>query len=298
LLLLGRFEEGWNEYEWRKRLKNPMGARTYAQPLWSCKKKLTDKTILLHAEQGFGDTIQFARFATLVARRGARVVLQVQDELKEILSGIDGVSCTVGMSDSLPSFDCHCPLLSLPLELQIRVEDLPTVSPYLVAPRERVTAWEHRLSQTGKIRVAIAWAGRPTFIDDHNRSIGLQRFSPLLAAAGVQFFSIQKVLNPGDEEIIKRHPNVIHLGHEIADFGDTAAIMSLMDLVVSSDTSVVHLAGALGVPVWILLQHAADWRWLMDREDSPWYPSARLFRQSSIGDWSGVVHRVLKELPI
>jgi hypothetical protein len=287
---------GWEDYEWRFKKEDSIERQPkFSEPRWTGTEPLAGKTILLHPEQGFGDTIQFARFATLVARRGARVILQVQDELREILSGIEGVTRVVGLADSLPWFDCHCPLLSLPLELQIGLEDLPTTSRYIAAPRERVAAWERRLPQTGKKRVAIAWAGRPTFIDDHNRSIGLQRLSPLLAATGAQFFSIQKVLNPGDEEIIKRHPNVTHLGHEIADFGDTAAIMSLMDLVVSSDTSVVHLAGALGVPVWILLQYAADWRWLMDREDSPWYPSARLFRQNNIGDWGGVVDRVLVE---
>ena len=152
--------------------------------------------------------------------------------------------------------------------------------------------WENRLPHYEKKRVAIAWAGSPTFVDDHNRSIGLERFSPLLAVPEIQFFSIQKVLRPGDEEILNRHPEVIHLGNEIVDFDDTAAIMSLMDLVISSDTSVVHLAGALGIPIWILLQYAADWRWLLDRDDSPWYPTARLFRQDETRAWDSVIARV------
>ena len=219
-----------------------------------------------------------------------------KSSLKDLLSRLKGVAFVIGADEDPPPFDCQCPLLSVPLELKATLRSLPKTEHYLAASQERVAKWDSRLSRSGKKRVAICWAGSPSFIDDHNRSIGLERFSPLLAAPDIEFFSIQKVLRPDDNEILNRHPQVVHLGSEIVDFDDTAAIMSLMDLVVSSDTSVVHLAGALGVPTWILLQYAADWRWLPDREDSPWYASVRLFRQPTIGDWSTVVRRVSNEL--
>jgi len=296
-LRLGDFEGGWQDYEWRFKKEDTIPrVRKFLQPRWHGHESLAGKTILLHAEQGLGDTIQFACYATLVAERGATVILLVQKDLKGILSSLEGVSRIIALDEDLPQFDCHCPLLSLPLELEIRLESLPRMAPYLSAPPDSIDRWNNRLPRSGNKRVAIAWAGSTTFIDDHNRSVGLQRFSSLLAVPGIDFFSIQKALRPGDDEILKRHPNVLHLGDEIADFGDTAAIMSLMDLVVSSDTSIVHLAGALGIPVWILLQYAADWRWLLDREDCPWYPTARLFRQPNIGDWTNVLNKVSSEL--
>jgi tetratricopeptide (TPR) repeat protein len=296
-LRFARFDEGWRDYEWRFRKQDSLfQVREFPQPRWHGNEPLEGRTILLHTEQGLGDTIQFAPLATLLANRGANVVMEVQPSLKDLLSCIEGVARVVGTGEELPHIDCHCPLLSLPLELNVRLDAPPCTVPYLVAPGDRLRKWEMRLPRSGAKRIAVAWAGSQAFSDDHNRTIGLKRILPLLAESEIECYSIQKALRPGDSDILKHHPQVMHLGDEIDDFCDTAAVISLMDLVISSDTSVVHLAGALGTPVWILLQYAADWRWLLDRDDCPWYPSARLFRQPRIGDWSAVVERVCSEL--
>jgi len=199
---------------------------------------------------------------------------------------------------SVESFDFQVPLMSLPLAFNTRLETIPSKTPYLVASPERLKVWEERLPKSRALRVGIGWAGNPFFSTDKSRSIGLPRFLPLLSVRGVQFISLQKDLRSGDEELLRQHPHVIHLGDRLEDFGETAAVMSLLDLVISSDTAPVHLAGALGRPVWILLRHVPDWRWLLDRDDSPWYPSARLFRQPAAGDWDSVVAKVIEELSL
>ena len=186
--------------------------------------------------------------------------------------------------------------MSLPHAFDTRLETIPSKTPYLVAPPERVKVWEEWLPKSRALRVGVGWAGNPIFSTDTSRSIGLPRLSPLLSVPGVQFISLQKDLRSGDEELLRRHPQVIHLGDRLDDFHDTAAVMSLLDLMISSDTAPVHLAGALGRPVWVLLQYVPDWRWLLDRDDSPWYPSARLFRQPAAGDWDSVVANVIEEL--
>jgi hypothetical protein len=198
----------------------------------------------------------------------------------------------------LPEFDCHCPLLSLPLAFKTRLETIPASIPYLTASGDRVIKWKRRLPDSGRRRIGIAWAGNPNFKGDQTRSIGLARFSPLLSVAGIEFLGLQRDLRDGDRDILRNNPHVKHVGDAIDDFRDTAAIMSSVDLVISSDTSVAHLAGALGKPVWVLLQYVADWRWLLDRSDSPWYPTARLFRQPDIDDWESVIRRVRDELSL
>jgi len=297
LLRMGDFEQGWKEYEWRGKIEESWAkSREFAQPRWRGEEPIEGKTILLHSEQGFGDTIQFVRYVPLVAALGARVVLDVQPALKALLAGIDSAAIVTGEGEELPPFDLHCPLLSLPLAFKTRLETIPAMTSYITASPERLAAWDERLPKSEIPRIGVGWAGNPNFIHDNDRSIGLARFAPLLSVPGVQFLSLQKDLRDGDEEILRRHPHVIHLGDKLDDFSDTAAIMSLVDLVISSDTAPVHLAGALGRPVWILLKHTADWRWLADREDNPWYPSARLFRQPAPGDWASVVARVGDEL--
>jgi ADP-heptose:LPS heptosyltransferase len=196
----------------------------------------------------------------------------------------------VSRDDSLPQFDIHCPLLSLPLAFGTRLETIPSKTPYLRPPPRAVQHWQTRLGPRDRLRIGVCWAGNPSFRGDLNRSIGLAPMLPLLANADVEFFSLQKDLRTGDAEILRDNRNIAHL--EIETFSDTAAIISLMDLVISSDTSVVHLAGALGKPIWILLQFVPDWRWLLDREDSPWYPTARLFRQDDSRTWTNVMKRV------
>ena len=296
-LLLGDFERGWEEFEWRWRVPDfAPWRRDFAQPLWRGDTPLAGRTILLHAEQGFGDAIQFVRYVPLVAARGAIVVLEVPPPLTALFSRIAGAARVVGRGEELPAFDCHCPLLSLPLAFNTRLDTIPATVPYLAASHDRVLKWEPRLPQTGQRRVGIAWAGNASFKGDQARSIGLARLSPLLAVAGIELVSLQRDLREGDSDILRSHPHVVHLGDAIEDFDDTAAVMSALDLVISSDTSVAHLAGALGKPVWILLQYAADWRWLRERGDNPWYPTARLFRQPEIDDWDSVVRRVTDEL--
>ena len=296
-LLLGDFEHGWEEFEWRWRVADIASwRRDFAQPLWRGDAPLAGRTILLHAEQGFGDAIQFVRYAPLVAAKGASVVLEVPPPLTALCASLAGVSSVVGRGEPLPAFDCHCPLLSLPLAFGTRLETIPATVAYLSAAPERVVKWQRRLPATGLRRVGVAWAGNPNFKGDQSRSIGLARFSPLLSLAGIEFVSLQKDLRAEDRDILRDNPHVVRLDDAIEDFADTAAILSAVDLVITSDTAVAHLAGALGKPVWVLLQHVADWRWLRARADNPWYPTARLFRQPKIDDWESVIGRVTDEL--
>jgi tetratricopeptide (TPR) repeat protein len=298
LLRSGDFDQGWKEYEWRWKV-HPSWVRSQDFPqslLWLGERPIEGRTIVLHAEQGFGDTIQFVRYVPLVAALGAKVILEVQPQLKMLLSGVQGADKVIGKGEALPPFDWYCPLGSLPLAFKTRLETIPVSMPYLSAPEKRVALWTSQLPKSNTLRIGIVWGGNPDFTDDRTRSIGLAPLIPLLSTQGFQFVSIQKDLRVGDEQILRNHPQVLHLGDKLADFGDTAAIMSLLDLTISSDTAPAHLAGALDRPVWILLQRSADWRWLVERDDNPWYPAARLFRQSTAGDWAGVVGRVIATL--
>jgi tetratricopeptide (TPR) repeat protein len=292
-LLIGDFDRGWEKNEWRWETGQARNTkRNFAQPQWIGSADITDKTILLHAEQGFGDTIQFCRYVPLVAQRAARVIVEVQRPLHGLMCTLSGATQIVSRGDPLPDFDMHCPLFSLPLAFGTRLETIPSRVPYLTPSEAHLEKWKRRLPASGGARVGISWAGNPKFRTDFNRSIGLRLLLPLLAQTGVQFFGLQKDLREGDREILRQKPQIAHLGEEIESFDDTAAIISLMDLVISSDTSIVHLAGALGKPIWILLQLVPDWRWLLDREDSPWYPTARLFRQNETREWNDVIARV------
>lgn len=297
LLRMGDFEQGWEEFEWRwKTFEYAAEHHEYEQPLWLGTQSLEDKTILLHFEGGYGDTIQFVRYVPLVAALGAKVFVQVRPALKSLLAQVDGADKVFATDEQLPAFDFRCPLMSLPGVFRTNLDTIPAQIPYLSASEERIAAWRARLPERRKPRVGVAWAGNPKFLQDRTRSIGLGRMVPLFAESGIDFFSLQKELRPGDLEILQAHPEVTHLGEAIETFDDTAALLSDFDLLISSDTSVVHLAGALGRPVWILLERVPDWRWLMDRTDCPWYPSARLFRQVTLGDWGGVIDLVRSEL--
>jgi tetratricopeptide (TPR) repeat protein len=296
-LLLGDLDRGWEEFEWRWRVRDfARWRRGFAEPLWHGDEPLEGRTILLHAEQGFGDAIQLARYVPLVAAKGARVVLEVPPPLKDMCARIAGAGLVIGRGETLPAFDCHCPLLSLPLAFKTRLDTIPATVPYLSVSEERVDKWKRQLPETGMRRIGIAWAGNSKFKGDQTRSIGLVQLSPLLSVPGIEFLGLQKDLREGDRDILRHNSHVKYVGDAIEDFDDTAAIMSSADLVISSDTSVAHLAGAMGKPVWVLLQFVADWRWLLDRADSPWYPTARLFRQPKAGDWPSVIRRVREEL--
>ncbi len=297
LLTLGDLPRGFEEYEWRwKRSGMSDTRRSYGKPLWLGEYPLGRKTILLHAEQGLGDTIQFARYAPLVARGGATVVLEVQSELKNLLSGLDGVASCHARGEQLPAYDVHCPLGSLPLALKTEPATIPADIPYLHADKIRIAKWRPRLDGLPGKRVALAWAGNVSHANDRNRSIDLALLEPLLALDGVSFLSIQRELRGDDAQLLARHVNVHHLGGDLADMADTAAIAALAELTISVDTSVVHLAGALGRPVWVMLPFAPDWRWTLNGDTSPWYPQARLFRQPALGDWPSLLATLRAEL--
>ena len=291
-LLLGDFARGWLENEWR--WKQPSWAasrRDFAQPLWLGAEPLDGKTLLLYHEQGLGDTLQFCRYARLAAARGARVVLVVQPPLVPLLTGLDGVADVLPTHAALPTFDFHCPLLSLPLAFGTRLETIPPP----IAPRSdptRVAAWHERLGEKTRPRIGLAWSGNPRFRNDRNRSITLAELVPLLAE-DLEWIGLQKDVPAADASVLAAHTNIRHIG---ADFADTAALVELTDLVITVDTSIGHLAATMGKPVWILLSFNGEWRWMQDRDDSPWYPTVRLFRQPTLGDWASVVERVRGEL--
>lgn len=290
-LLLGDFGRGWTDYEWRW-LKDSviLSNRIFPQPLWRG-EDIAGKTILLHSEQGLGDTIQFCRYVPLVAARGARVILEVQQPLHALMTGLSGATQIITKGNPFPEFDIHCPLLSLPLAFGTRLETIPFANAYLAAPTRRAMDWQTRLGVKQRPRIGLAWSGRAGHARDRERSIGLSAFLPLLEI-GATIVSLQKEVRAEDAIILKERGDILHAGEELGDFSDTAALMSQLDLIISVDTSVAHLAGALGKPVWILLTHEPDWRWLLDRDDSPWYPTARLFRQDDTRSWNSVIAHI------
>jgi Glycosyltransferase family 9 (heptosyltransferase) len=271
-------------FEWRER-------RNFAQPLWIESNDIAGKTILLHAEQGFGDTVQFCRYVPLVAGLGARTILEVQAPLAELMTTLACDAQIVCSGASLPDFDMHCPLLSFPLALGTRIDTIPFATPYLATPRHASKDWELRLGQKLRPRIGLAWSGNPSHRNDHNRSISLRSLIVLLHSEAT-FVSLQKELRPDDAAVLKECTDILQFSDEIDDFSNTTALIDRLDLVISVDTSVAHLAGALGKPTWILLPFLPDFRWLLDRDDGPWYPTARLFRQDETRSWDGVIRRV------
>jgi hypothetical protein len=297
-LSLGDFDAGWKEYEWR--WKTGVFARHSSQPkapLWLGEVPIAGKTILLHSEQGFGDTIQFIRYAPLLAGRGAKVTCEVQPELLPLLSESTMLKDITFMAagEPRPAFDLHCPLLSLPTAFGTQPETIPAAVPYLAASAKRQDYWRDRLPR-GQKRAGFVWSGQSSHKNDSNRSIALPRLSALFENPQIRCFSLQRDLREADGDALRDLPNLIHLGNDLRDFADTAAIISLLDVVISVDTAVAHLAGALGKPVMILLPYAADFRWMRNRDDSPWYPGARLLRQPAFGDWDSVIARAADEL--
>jgi tetratricopeptide (TPR) repeat protein len=294
-LRTGDFDRGWREYEWRWRSDLAgIAPRHFMQPRWRGGDEIAGRTILLHGEQGFGDAIQFCRYAPLVAARGARVILEVAAPLRALMGGLSGVAQVITRGDPLPAFDLHCPLLSLPLAFATRLGTIPSAVPYLRMPMRPGISGDPRLQTAQGPRIGLAWSGNPAHRKDRDRSIGLRMLAPLLQHEGT-FVSLQKDVPAADAELLA-HGDILHCGDELVAFSDTAARVAPLDLVISVDTSVAHLAGALGKPVWLLLPHVPDWRWLLHRNDSPWYPTARLFRQDATGVWDGVVARVCDAL--
>jgi len=297
LLLKGDFENGWKHFEWRWK---SIGAthrqrQNISQPLWSGGEPLAGKTILLHAEQGLGDTLQFCRYAKCVADLGARVILEVYPSLHNVLQGLEGVSVLLSGKAELPAFDYQCPLMSLPLAFKTDLNNIPRSASYIHSDKQLTQHWRQKLGRKSKPRVGLVWSGSLKHKGDGQRSIALGEMLKLLSA-DFEFLSLQKEVRKSDAAVLRMHPEIRDFGAELHDFADTAAICELMDLVISVDTSVAHLAGAMGKPVWILLPFVPDWRWLLDRDDTPWYPGARLYRQARPGDWAGVLSRVGKDL--
>jgi tetratricopeptide (TPR) repeat protein len=298
LLLLGEFARGWQEYEWRWKLEDRReNRRDFAQPLWLGGEPLAGKTILLHSELGLGDTILFCRYATRVAAAGAKVVLEVQPALLPIMIGLEGVALALPRGAPLPAFDAHCPLMSLPLAFKTDLATIPSGVPYLGSDAERVAAWIERLGTYDRPRVGLVWSGSVMLKNDR-RSMPLAQMVALLSS-WAQWVSLQKDVPEADAALLASRSDVLHVGDALHDFAETAAVLTLMDLVITVDTSVANLAGAMGKPVWILLPYNPhDWRWMLERRDSPWYPTARLFRQPSPGDWASVIERVREELAL
>ncbi|MGO9271790.1 MAG: tetratricopeptide repeat protein [Terriglobia bacterium] len=292
-LLQGDLSNGWAEFEYRWKV-GVGDDRRFVQRRWKG-EPLGGECILLYAEQGFGDTLQFVRYVPLVAARGGRVVLEVQPQLCRLLSRTYGASQVIGRGETLPEFAWQCPLLSLPLAFATELTTIPARVPYVYSDPAQVEAWRQRLSGNTR-RIGLAWGGNPTHHRDRLRSIPLDLLVPLMNVAGTTFYSLQ--LGPGSEQVKQIPPDVrlIDLAGQLRDFADTAAIVANLDLVISADSSVAHLAGAMGKPVWIMLNKGCDWRWFLEREDSPWYPTARLFRQTTPERWQEVVNRIEVEL--
>jgi Tfp pilus assembly protein PilF len=295
LLLQGDFTQGFQEYEWRWR-RPDFPRRQFDSPLW-LGEDLAGRTLLVHTEQGAGDNLQFVRFVGALAERGARVVLECQPFLAALFESAPGAPQIIPRGDALPEVDWHLPLLSLPQRLGITLDTIPARTPYLQPPaRRRVVLPPPRGQQDARLKVGLVWRGNPQHPNDRQRSIPLASLEPLFAVPGVAFYNLQVAPGPQFAGEAASQPALIPLEGLLRDFADTAALVDQLDLVISVDTSVAHLAGALGQPAWVLLPFAPDWRWLLGREDTPWYPTLRLFRQSAPGDWSAVIQRVRDSL--
>lgn len=296
LLVKGELAAGWELYEWRWRNENDgPKQRDFGQPLWLGKEPLQGKTILLHNDQGLGDAIHFCRYARLVAALGGIVVLEVQQPLTSLLRHLQGVDTVIARGHALPDFDCHCPLLSLPLAFGTTLDNIPNEQRYLSSDPEKIRLWEKRLGRKAAKRIGLVWSGNEQHSNDHNRSVTLAQLLPYLPSS-FHYVSLQKELRAVDREALNQQSMVEHYGDELHDFSDTAALCELMDLVVSVDTSVAHLSAALGKPTWILLPFKPDWRWLLDRPESVWYPTARLYRQNKRGEWGNVFESIRDDL--
>jgi Tfp pilus assembly protein PilF len=296
LLSCGDFDRGWTDYEWRWSNDNGSNIpdrRFFPQPLWLGIESIAGKRILLHGEQGLGDTLQFCRYAKSVANLGAYVVLEVQKPLARVLAKLDGVSQLLSRGDALPEFDYHCPLLSLPLAFKTTLETIPVRNRYLWAEACKIIHWQHRLGEKTRPRVGLVWNGKHR--TDNDRSILLADLVQCLPA-DFQYVSLQKEVREPDSLTLQANPAILDFRDEAVDFSDTAALCECMDVVISVDTSVAHLSAALGRKTWILLPYVADWRWLIDRDTSPWYESVTLYRQAIMHDWRGVFEMVAADL--
>lgn len=294
-LLRGDLVEGFRGYQarWQTPAFAPI-KRTFHQTMWLGESHIRDKRLFVHNEQGFGDSIQFCRFVSLAARVGAQVIYEVEAPLYDLFQSLEGVHTLIRQREPIPDFDLYCPVMSLPIAFNCSLSNLPAQSHYLRPRPDKLAQWGARLGPREGPRIGLVWSGNPTHKADQQRSIALEVFLDALAPH-LQYFSLQKDLRIRDQDALER-AHIRHFGSDLADFSDTAALCAHMDLVIAVDTSVAHLAGALGVPTWLLLPHLPDWRWLLGREDSPWYPGVRLFRQKTAAEWGPVLGEVRQSL--
>jgi tetratricopeptide (TPR) repeat protein len=294
-LLSGNFEQGWNEYPWFWHLKDVV-PRKFSRPPWDG-SIMKDNKILLYAEEGYGDTIHFFRYIPLVAERCAKVIIECQEELISLVRNIDGVNQVIAQGEQIPEHDVHCSLLMLPAIFKTTFESIPAKVPYIPIDPGLTKQWQDMMQDDNeKIKIGLVWAGGHKEGTLNYRSCSLEMFLPFIKLDGITFYSLQKGEAAEQTENLPEGIKLVNYMEEIRDFSDTAALIENLDLVISVDTSVAHLAGALGKPVWLLLHFVPSWRWLLGREDSPWYPTMRLFRQPAPGDWGPVIERVLREL--
>ncbi|MBT3355618.1 MAG: hypothetical protein HN402_11940 [Candidatus Scalindua sp.] len=295
LLLIGNYKDGWIENEWRLQAKAHR-LRKFNKPQWDG-SPLNGKTILIHAEQGFGDTIQFIRYLPMVQAQGGNVVFECHKSLIRLLRNYEGIDKLI---ERVPKpdieFDTQLPILSLPGIFDTTADSIPSDTPYITSDQGLSQLFSLRFGTDYNFKIGIAWAGNSDNKKNHIRSCALADFNPLLDIQGISFYSIQKGPASVEADSTLREMKIINLSNQIKDFADTAAVVSNLDLIISVDTAVVHLAGALGKPVWNLIHFAPDWRWLLNRDDSPWYPEMRLFRQTKSNDWTTVFKRVKEAL--
>jgi tetratricopeptide (TPR) repeat protein len=291
----GEFQDGWRNHESRWDFEElHLGRRCFTRPMWQG-ESLQGKTILLHAEQGLGDTIQFARYAPLLASKGARVILEVQTPLVTLLRSMPGVASVIERHKPLPQFDLHCPFISLPHALGAELKTIPSPEGYLAVSKQAAEAARQKYPGSG-MRIGLAWAGNPRHKADALRSMPLAAFLPLAKMPGITLFSLQKGAAVQQMAPLQSTLPILDAASDHNSMAETAALVATLDVVISIDTSIAHLAGAMGKPVWVLLAHLADWRWMEQRKDSPWYQSAKLIRQPSPGDWDSVIQQVIEEL--
>jgi Tfp pilus assembly protein PilF len=296
LLLSGNFREGWEEFEWRWKIKELSQRRNFLQPQWNG-ANIPGKTLLLHAEDGFGDTIQFVRYAPLIAQHDTKVIVECQKELTSLIQNLDGVSQVVSYGDELPDFDFYCSLLRLPYVFRMTLENLPVRVSYIKPYPSLTEKWRERMKyDNSKFKIGLVWSGSAREGKLRYRSCPFEFFSVLADLDNITFYSLQKQLLENESINIPGNMKFVNYMKEIDNFSDTAALIENLDFVISVDTAVAHLAGALGKQVWTLVSFPPDWRWMLDRKDSPWYPTMKLFRQPSQGEWQVVIDNIYNEL--
>ena len=295
-MLHGEFEEGWKLYEWRRQNKDfKKNYKVYDSPLWLGKESLQNKTLLVESEQGFGDIIQFCRYIPMLLKLNARVILEIPKTLTSIIKTITGNFLVLEKGQALTYFDYHIPIMSLPLAFKTTIHNIPTSVPYLFSDKTKKEYWNKKLGKKTQPRIGLVWSGSASHTNDKNRTILLKYLEPIVKLP-FEFHSLQKEIREYDQTTLFEFKQIHQHQNELNDFADTAALIEEMDLIISVDTSVAHLAGALGKDVYILLPYHPDYRWLLNRKDSPWYPTCTLFRKSKIDDWSDVVLEIKSNL--